>query len=104
MYQPALWHDYFVVVGGRRGSIDWLTAVFIRCALVLMGWQNGQAIAVELIAVLLVVKAILYSSIRQDGDRRPAAASRRRDATSRRDWLGGLTHPTNLRPGRGPGL
>jgi hypothetical protein len=81
-----------------------LTAVFIRCALVLMGWQNGQAIAVELIAVLLVVKAILYSSIRQDGDRRPAAASRRRDATSRRDWLGGLTHPTNLRPGRGPGL
>jgi hypothetical protein len=94
MYQPALWHDYFVVVGGgaaaltglvfvamtlhleevtsdpvhrhrARTILTGLTAVFIRCALVLMGGQNGQAIAVELIAVLLIVEAILYSSIRQ---------------------------------------
>jgi hypothetical protein len=68
MYQPALWHDYFMVVGGgaaARTILTGLTAVFIRCALVLMGGQNGQAIAVELIAVLLIVEAILYSSIRQ---------------------------------------
>jgi hypothetical protein len=30
-----------------------------------MGGQNGQAVAVELIGVLLIVEAILYSSIRQ---------------------------------------
>src|SRR4030088_2740229 len=88
------WHDYFMVVGGgaaaltglvfvamtlhleevtsdpvhrhrARTILTGLTAVFIRCALVLMGGQNGQAIAVELIAVLLIVEAILYSSIRQ---------------------------------------
>ena len=42
-----------------------MTAVFIRCALALMGGQNGQAIAVELIFVLLVVEVVLYRSIRQ---------------------------------------
>jgi hypothetical protein len=41
-----------------------LTAVFIRCSLVLMGGQNNQAIAVELIVVLAIVEVILYSSIR----------------------------------------
>lgn len=81
MYQPALWHDYFAVVGTgaaaltglvfvamtlhldditrdpvhrhrARTILTGLTAVFIRCALVLMGGQNGQAVAVELIGVL----------------------------------------------------
>jgi hypothetical protein len=42
-----------------------LTAVFIRCSLVLMGGQNAQAIAIEIIAVLLIVESILYLSIRQ---------------------------------------
>jgi modulator of FtsH protease len=94
MYQPALWHDYFAVVGTgaaaltglvfvamtlhleevtgdpvhrhrARTILTGLTAVFIRCALVLMGGQNAQAIAVEIIGVLLVVEAILYNSIRQ---------------------------------------
>src|ERR1700738_2906667 len=94
MYQPALWHDYFAVVGTgaaaltglvfvamtlhldditrnpvhrhrARTILTGLTAVFIRCSLVLMGGQNGQAIAVELIGVLFVVEAILYLSIRQ---------------------------------------
>jgi len=94
MYQPALWHDYFVVVGTgaaaltglvfvamtlhleditrdpvhrhrARTILTGLTAVFIRCALVLMGGQNGQAVAVELIGVLVIVEAILYNSIRQ---------------------------------------
>jgi hypothetical protein len=94
MYQPALWHDYFVMVGGGAAALTGLvfvamtlhieeitgnpvhrhrartiltgfTAVFIRCALVLMGGQNGPAVAVELIGVLLIVEVILYTSIRQ---------------------------------------
>lgn len=94
MYQPAVWHDYFLMVGGgaaaltglvfvamtlhleeitndpvhrhrARTILTGLTAVFIRCALVLMGGQNGQAVAVELIVVLAVVEAILYRSIRE---------------------------------------
>src|SRR5438445_13292081 len=94
MYQPALWHDYFVVVGTgaaaltglifvamtlhldditrhpvhrhrARTILTGLTAVFIRCALVLMAGQNDRAVALELIGVLLVVEVILYNSIRQ---------------------------------------
>jgi hypothetical protein len=94
MYQPALWHDYFVVVGGGAAALTGLvfvamtlhieeitgdpvhrhrartiltgfTAVFIRCALVLMGGQSGQAVAIELIGVLVIVEVILYNSIRQ---------------------------------------
>ena len=94
MYQPALWHDYFAVVGTgaaaltglvfvamtlhldeitrdpvhrhrARTILTGLTAVFIRCALVLMGGQNGQAIAMEIIGVLVIVEVILYNSIRQ---------------------------------------
>ena len=90
----ASWHDYFLVVGGgaaaltglvfvamtlhleeitkdpvhrhrARTILTGLTAVFIRCSLALMGGQSGQAIAIELIGVLLVVEVILYSSIRQ---------------------------------------
>jgi hypothetical protein len=90
----AGWHDYFVMVGGgaaaltglvfvamtlhldditndlvhrhrARTILTGLTAVFIRCALVLMGGQDGRAIAIELIGVLLVVELILYTSIRQ---------------------------------------
>jgi hypothetical protein len=93
-YQAAQWHDYFLMVGGgaaaltglifvamtlhldditghpvhrhrARTILTGLTAVFIRCALVLMGAQNAQAVAVELIVVLLVVEALLYNSIRQ---------------------------------------
>ena len=94
MYQPAQWHDYFAVVGTgaaaltglvfvamtlhldeitrdpvhrhrARTILTGLTAVFIRCALVLMGGQNGQAIAIEIIGVLVIVEVILYNSIRQ---------------------------------------
>ena len=95
------WHDYFLMVGGgaaaltglvfvamtlhleeittnpvhrhrARTILTGLTAVFIRCALVLMGGQNAQAIAIELVGVLVVVEAILYRSIRlaaHDADR-----------------------------------
>jgi hypothetical protein len=93
-FQAGLWHDYFMTVGGgaaaltglvfvamtlhldeiinnpvhrhrARTILAGLTAVFIRCALVLMGGQNAQAVAIELIAVLVVVEALLYRSIRQ---------------------------------------
>src|SRR2546428_11937345 len=88
------WNDYFIVVGGgsaaltalvfvamtlhldeiatnpvhrhrARTILTGLTAVFIRSALVLMGGQNAQAVAVELIVVLVIVEAILFRSIRQ---------------------------------------
>lgn len=94
MAQLAEWHDYFMTVGAgaaaltglvfvamtlhldeitnnvvhrhrARTILTGLTAVFIRCSLVLMGGQNAQAVAVEIIGVLLVVEGILYLSIRQ---------------------------------------
>ena len=93
-FDPAAWHDYFIVVGGgaaaltglvfvamslhldqialnaahrhrARTVLTGLTAVFIRCALVLMAGQSAQAVAVELFGVLVGVEAILYLSIRQ---------------------------------------
>jgi len=48
-----------------RTILAGLTAVFIRCALVLMGGQDAHAVATELFVVLLVVEGILYNSIRQ---------------------------------------
>jgi hypothetical protein len=101
-FPASQWHDYFMTVGGgaaaltglvfvamtlhldeiinnpvhrhrARSILAGLTAVFIRCALVLMGGQDSQAIAVELVAVLIVVETILYRSIRQaaqDADNR----------------------------------
>src|SRR5437870_8226370 len=94
MYGEAGWHDFFLMVGGgaaaltglvfvamslhldqialnaahrhrARTVLTGLTAVFIRCALVLMAGQSGQAVAVELFGVLVGVEAILYLSIRQ---------------------------------------
>ena len=101
-FPASQWHDYFMTVGGgaaaltglvfvamtlhldeiinnpvhrhrARTILAGLTAVFIRCALVLMGGQDSQAVAVELVAVLIVVETILYRSIRQaaqDADNR----------------------------------
>jgi hypothetical protein len=92
-FNAGLWHDYFMTVGGgaaaltglvfvamtlhlqeitsnvvhrhrARTILTGLTAIFIRCSLVLMGGQSAQAVAVELIVVLAVVEAILYRSIR----------------------------------------
>lgn len=93
MYNAPLWHDYFVMVGAgaatlaglvfvamtlhleeivrhpvhrhrARTILTGLTAVFIRCGLVLMGGQSRQAVAIELIGVLIVVEVILYRSTR----------------------------------------
>ena len=87
------WHDYFVVVGTgaaaltglvfvamtlhlddivhhpvhrhrARTILTGLTAVFIRCSLVLMAGQSQQAVAVELFAVVVVVEFVLYRSTR----------------------------------------
>jgi hypothetical protein len=94
MYDPSLWRDFFVMVGGgaaaltglvfvamtlhledivhhpvhrhrARTILTGLTAVFLRCGLVLMGGQSGRAVAIELFAVLIVVEVILYRSIRE---------------------------------------
>jgi hypothetical protein len=93
MYDSSVWKDYFVMVGAgaatlaglvfvamtlhlqdivshpvhrhrARTILTGLTAVFIRCGLVLMGGQSRQAVAIELIGVLLVVEFILYRSTR----------------------------------------
>lgn len=93
MYDPSIWRDYFVMVGGgaaaltglvfvamtlhledivnhpvhrhrARTILTGLTAVFLRCGLVLMGGQSRQAVAIELFAVLIVVETILYRSTR----------------------------------------
>jgi len=94
MYDPSAWRDYFVMVGGgaaaltglvfvamtlhlddivshpvhrhrARTILTGLTAVFLRCGLVLMAGQSRQAVAIELIGVLLVVEVILYRSLRE---------------------------------------
>src|SRR6266576_4905652 len=82
VYGEAGWHDFFLMVGGgaaaltglvfvamslhldqialnaahrhrARTVLTGLTAVFIRCALVLMAGQSAQAVALELILVLV---------------------------------------------------
>src|SRR2546428_13984750 len=94
MAQLAGWHDYFMVVGGGAAALTGLvfvamtlhlddivtdpvhrhrartiltgvTAVLIRCALALMGGQNGQAVAAELSFVRFVVQVGPYRSARQ---------------------------------------
>jgi len=94
VYDAAAWHDYFMMVGGgaaaltglvfvamslhldqialnpahrhrARTVLTGLTAVFIRCALVLMAKQSGQVVALELIVVLLAVEFVLFRSISQ---------------------------------------
>src|SRR3989440_12057032 len=91
-FDAAAWHDYFLMVGGgaaaltglvfvamslhldqialnvahrhrARTVLTGLTAVFIRCALVLMAGQSAPAVALELILVLVGVETILFFSI-----------------------------------------
>jgi hypothetical protein len=83
-YSPAEWHDFFVMVGGgaaaltgltvvamslhlgaitrdeahrhrARSGVTGMTAVFMRCGLVLMGGQSGRAVAVEIFVVCAAV-------------------------------------------------
>src|ERR1700674_3186847 len=48
-----------------RTILAGLTAVFLRCGLVLMGGQSRQAVAIELFLVLVVVEVTLYRSTRE---------------------------------------
>jgi hypothetical protein len=92
MYDAGTWRDYFVMVGGGAASLTGLvfvamsmhladivanpthrhrartilvglTAVFIRCALALMGGQTAHAIAAEIFVVLVGVEIILLRSV-----------------------------------------
>jgi len=94
VYGGAGWHDFFLMVGGgaaaltglvfvamslhldqialnaahrhrARTVLTGLTAVFIRCGLILMAGQSAQMVAADVILVLLVVEFVLYRSIRQ---------------------------------------
>ena len=94
MYGSAGWHDFFLMVGGgaaaltglvfvamsihldqialnaahrhrARTVLTGLTAVFIRCALVLMAGQSAQMVALDVILVLIGVEYVLVRSIRQ---------------------------------------
>ena len=83
-YSPAEWHDFFIMVGGgaaaltgltvvamslhlgaitrdeahrhrARSGVTGMTAVFMRCGLVLMGGQSGRTVAVEIFLVCAAV-------------------------------------------------
>lgn len=89
----AAWHDYFIVVGGgaaaltglvfvamslhlddivhhpvhrhrARTILTGLTAVFIRCSLVVMAGQSYQWVAIEIVGILLLVEVVLFRSTR----------------------------------------
>lgn len=93
-YRPEQWHDFFLMVGGgaaaltglvvvamslhldviaedvvlrhrARSILTGLAAVFMRCALVLMGGQSGRAVASELFVVCAVITAAGVSSFWQ---------------------------------------
>jgi hypothetical protein len=93
-YQPAQWHDFFITVGGgaaaltglvvvamslhlraiavdpalrhrARSILTGLAAVFMRCSLVLMGGQNGQAVGSELLIASTALAVIGILSFRQ---------------------------------------
>ncbi len=92
MFEAAVWHDYFVMVGGgaaaltglvfvamsqhlsdiasnpthrhrARTILTALTAVFVRCALVLMGGQTARAVGVEIFVVIVGVEVTVFRSL-----------------------------------------
>ncbi len=94
MFDAPLWHDYFVMVGGGGAALTGLvfvamsqhlsaiasdpthrhrartilialTAVFVRCALVLMGGQTARAVAVEIFVVLVGVEIVVLRSLNE---------------------------------------
>jgi hypothetical protein len=94
MFDAPLWRDYFVMVGGGAASLTGLvfvamslhlsdivsvpthrhrartlltalTAVFIRCGLVLMGGQSARAVGVELFVVLVGAEVVVLRSLNQ---------------------------------------
>jgi len=94
MFDAPLWHDYFVMVGGggaaltglvfvamsqhlsdiasdpshrhrARTILTALTAVFVRCALVLMGGQSARAVGVEIFVVIAGVEVMVFRSLNE---------------------------------------
>ena len=92
MLDAPLWRDYFVMVGGGGAALTGLvfvamsqhlsdiasdpthrhrartilialTAVFVRCALVLMGGQTARAVGVEIFVVLVGVEFVVLRSL-----------------------------------------
>src|SRR4051812_48979977 len=90
-YQLEQWHDFFVTVGGgaaaltglavvamsihvrtitmdpilrhrARMTLAALAGVFMRCSLALMGGQGERAVALELLAVCLVLTVMGFFS------------------------------------------
>ncbi len=94
MFDAPLWRDYFVMVGGggaaltglvfvamsqhltdiasnpthrhrARTILTALTAVFVRCALVLMGGQTARAVGVEIFVVIVGVEVTVFRSLNE---------------------------------------
>ncbi len=94
MFDAPLWRDYFVMVGGggaaltglvfvamsqhlsdiasdpthrhrARTILTALTAVFVRCGLVLMGGQTARAVGVEIFVVLVGVEVVVLRSLNE---------------------------------------
>jgi hypothetical protein len=94
MFDAPLWRDYFVMVGGggaaltglvfvamsqhlsdiasdpthrhrARTILTALTAVFVRCALVLMGGQSARAVGVEIFVVIVGVEVTVFRSLNE---------------------------------------
>ncbi len=92
MFDASLWRDYFVMVGGGGAALTGLvfvamsqhlsdivsdpthrhrartilialTAVFVRCGLVLMGGQTARAVGVEIFVVLVGVEVVVLRSL-----------------------------------------
>ena len=108
IYEPERWHDFFLMVGTGAAALTGLlvvamsihlevitkdpvlrhralsilaglAAVFMRCALVLMGGQNHQAVGCELLIVSAIVSGIgIKSSFKVFGDRGISARSSQR--------------------------
>jgi hypothetical protein len=116
MFDAPMWHDYFVMVGGgaaaltglvfvamslhlsdiasnpahrhrARTILTALTAVFVRCALVLMGGQSARAVGVELFVVIAGVEVTVFRSLTEalggNGAARRGALSRSLNDTLR---------------------
>jgi hypothetical protein len=94
MFDAPLWRDYFVMVGGGGAALTGLvfvamsqhlsdiasdpthrhrartilialTAVFVRCGLVLMGSQTARAVGVEIFVVLVGVEVVVFRSLNE---------------------------------------
>jgi hypothetical protein len=94
VFDAPLWRDYFVMVGGggaaltglvfvamsqhlsdiasnpehrhrARTILTALTAVFVRCALVLMGGQTARAVGTEIFVVIAGVEVTVFRSLNE---------------------------------------